>query len=214
MINLKWEFDEIIREFGHPVILIRALKNKECNCVTRLNKSANPKCPICFGTGKINSSEIIKIRNVTKYSLINYKFAEMGQTIASPNTIYISSEVRPCTNDLIVQCGFSNGKPIIDEYSQIYLLDNVAPLRAENGEIAYFTCTAESQPKDKNVRLINILDSFNKAQEEKNNQSELILGDNAQNTYEIVILNKDRYIMDNNFGTIYDIKPYNRLENL
>ena len=64
MIDLKWEFDEIIREFGHPVILIRTYKGRDCNCVTELSQSANPKCPVCFGTGKINSSEIIKIRNV------------------------------------------------------------------------------------------------------------------------------------------------------
>ena len=210
MINLKWEFDEIIREFGHPVILVRLQKKKECNCVTRSNQSANPKCPICFGTGKMNSSEVIKIRNVTKYSLMNYKFAEMGQTIASPNTIYISSDVRPCVNDLIIQCSFKDGKPYIDEYSHIYLIDNVAPLRAENGEIAFFTCATESQPKDESLRLNNILNSFNK----------IVLGEGSSDNndgkqlYEIIIANKERYIMDNSFGTIYNINPYKRLENL
>lgn len=201
MINLKWEFDEIIREFGHPVILIRTYKGKDCNCVTELSQSANPKCPVCFGTGKINSSEVIKIRNVTKYSLMNYKFAEMGQTIASPNTIYISSDVRPCVNDLIIQCAFKDGKPFIDEYSQIYLIDNVAPLRAENGEIAFFTCTTESQPKDKMARLNNILDAFNKTV-----LREDVSGDDSnKQLYEIIIANKDRYIMNNDFSVIYNI---------
>lgn len=206
-INLKKEFDQIIAEFGHPVILIRQNKKRDCNCVVGVSQSANPKCPICFGTGKINSSEVIKIRNVTKYSLMNYRFAELGQTIASPNTIYISSDVRPCVNDLIVQCAFKDNKPYIDEYSQIYLIDNVAPLRAENGDIAFFTCTTESTVKDKTVKLTNILTSFNSNTEEKNNNGE-------EQAYEIIVFNKDRYIMDNRHDVIYDIIPYSRLKNL
>lgn len=206
MINLKEEFDSIIREFGHPVILIRSKKDKECNCVTRKNQSANSKCPICFGTGKINSSEVIKIRNVTKYSLMNYKFAEMGQTIATPNTIYVQSEVRPCVNDLIVQCAFKDGRPYIDDYSEVYLIDNVAPLREEHGNIAYFTCTLESQTKDKNVKLNNIISAFN--------SNVLGISEANNDLYEIVILNKDRYVMNNSVKQIYNLSPTKRLENL
>ena len=175
MINLLQEFNNIVDEFGHKVILIKPNKKQECNCLHRITRSAKPDCPICLGTGFVVYSKEILVRNVMKYSLENYKYASIGETVINQNNFYLKSEDRPQQDDLIIQLNFEKDKPYIDEYSNIYLIDNVAPLRQESGEIAFFLCSCEAQPINKNYKLNKILNKYHNYSSDNREGYELII---------------------------------------
>jgi hypothetical protein len=193
MIDLKYEFDNIIEKYGHPVIVLHKQKNKRCNCVDLLTRSPNKECPVCLGMGFINSAEVTKIRMVSKYSLENFKFPEIGKTTISQANIFLKSEVRPQKDDLVIQCEFVNGKPVIDEYSGIYLIDNVAPLRADGGQIVYFNASVESQVINQDKKLENFINNWN-----KKDSSEI---------YTFTFVDAGRYVLDSTFTNLYDVAP-------
>lgn len=212
MIDLKYEFDNIIEKYGHPVIILHKNRNQRCNCVDKITRSANANCPVCLGMGYINSAEITKIRIVSKYSLENFKFTEVGKTTISQANMFFKSEVRPQKDDLVIQCEFVEGKPVIDEYSGIYLIDNVAPLRADGGQIVYFNASVETQLINQDKKLENFINHWN-------NQE-------ASQIYTFTIMDAGRYVLDSKTSNIYNIaadegklshitvKPYLSLDKL
>lgn len=160
MINLLKEFNQIVDDFGHKVILIKPNKKQECSCLHRITRSARADCPICLGTGYVVYSKPILVRNVMKYSLENYKYQAIGSAVINQNNFYLKSEDRPQQDDLLIQLNFEGNKPYVDEYSNVYLIDNVAPLRQESGEIAFFLCSTEAQPINKNYRLSKVMNKY------------------------------------------------------
>ena len=212
MIDLKYEFDNIIEKYGHPVIILHKHRNQRCNCVDKMTRSPNASCPVCLGMGYINSAEVTKIRIVSKYSLENFKFTEVGKTTISQGNMFFRSEVRPQKDDLVIQCEFLDGKPVIDEYSGIYLIDNVAPLRADGGQIVYFNASVETQLINQDKKLENFINNWN------NKESSQI--------YTFTIMDAGRYVLDSNANNIYNIaaeeqgssnitiKPYLALDKL
>lgn len=199
MIDLKFEFDNIIEKYGNTVVVLHKQGTQRCNCVDLRTKSANAQCPVCLGTGYINKAEITKIRSVSKYSLENFKFTEVGKTTITQANMFFKSEVRPQKDDLVIQCEFVDGKPVIDEYSGIYLIDNVAPLRADNGDIVYFNASVEAQPINQKQKLNNFINRW--------------YDGSASQVYTFTLMDSKRYVLDSASVGIYNVIPNNMADN-
>mgnify|MGYP006990301722 CR=1 FL=1 len=59
-IDLRYEADGLISEFGIDALYVRNCKFVRCKCFNDLNKTGDPKCPLCFGTGHFASIEKIQ----------------------------------------------------------------------------------------------------------------------------------------------------------
>ena len=59
-INLRHESKTLTDEFGINVLYIRNCKFVRCKCFDDLNKTGDPNCKLCFGTGHFASIEKIQ----------------------------------------------------------------------------------------------------------------------------------------------------------
>ena len=50
-INMRQEANSLINEFGINVLYIRNCKYVRCSCFDDLNKTGDPNCKICMGSG-------------------------------------------------------------------------------------------------------------------------------------------------------------------
>lgn len=50
-INLAKEFETILKEYGHDVLVLRVEKKKRCSCYNEVTLEASRTCPACFGLG-------------------------------------------------------------------------------------------------------------------------------------------------------------------
>lgn len=193
MVDLKFEFDNIIEKYGNTVLILHKQGSQRCNCVDLRTKSANAKCPVCLGTGYVNRVEKTKIRSVSKYSLENFKFTEVGKTTITQSNMFFKSEIRPQKDDLVIQCEFVDDKPVIDEYSGIYLIDNVAPLRADNGDIVYFNASVEAQPINQQKKLKNFINRWENGK--------------CSQVYTFTLMDSSRYVLDSSAISVGSIIP-------
>ena len=166
MVDLRKEFDGIIKEFGRHYLLVRNDKTQRCSCVDTLYNTAKDKCPICLGTGYINSVEKLAGRDTvaavpeTLPRMITN--TEIGNMAVPSRRFYFYYDTMPKRQDLVIVCGWNGNKPIIDEYTEIYEINHVEPKRADNGRIEYFIASSSNNPINASAKLHNMITNANR----------------------------------------------------
>lgn len=166
MVDLIREIDSIFDDYGHYGLLIRNDKKQQCRCVNKVSLAPSDKCQICLGTGYINRVERVRIRSRatsasdTLPKVVN--FTEIGNVGIALRTFYMDHAVRPKRQDLLVLCEWEGLKPILDEYAEIYEINNAEPMRGDGGRIEYFLVLAKSDPVNMEVRFHNLQQNADK----------------------------------------------------
>jgi hypothetical protein len=161
MVDLRREMDMILNEYGNYALLIRNDKGTSCKCIDEISLAPNDKCPICLGTGYIHSAERHRIRSRATSStntlpnIVNA--ADIGDIGIAMRQFYMDYTSRPKRKDLLVMCEWNGMKPIFDEYTEIYEINNSEPLRGDGGRIEYFQIVAQSNPVNRDLKLNNII---------------------------------------------------------
>jgi hypothetical protein len=166
MVNLRDEMDKILDDYGNDVLLIRSDKNTSCKCIDRISLAPNDKCPICLGTGYIHSAERIRVRTRATSSADTLpkvvSATQIGDVGVSMRQFYADYTVRPKKQDLLVMCEWDGAKPVFDEYTEIYTINNSEPLRGDNGRIEYFQLMGQSNPVNMKIKLNSIHQNVDK----------------------------------------------------
>lgn len=160
MVNLRKELADILRDYGSYALLIKNEKKLKCSCVNELSLAPKDRCPVCLGTGYINRAERIKMRSKATSSsdtlpkVVN--FTSVGDVGISLRQFYTDHTVRPKKGDLLVLCGWNDKKPILDEYTEIYEINNSEPMAGDDGRIEFFLVLAKSDPVNMELKFQNL----------------------------------------------------------
>lgn len=160
MVDLRRELASIIRDYGSDYLLIKINKKVKCKCVTEDYASARSDCPVCLGTGYLVNA--VRVRGRVAMASIPETLPRMISTtepgkIAIPSKqFYLNHKAKPYRRDLIVVCEWQDGKPVFDEYTEIFEVNEIEPTRGDNGRIEYFIASAKGDPINARLKLASI----------------------------------------------------------
>lgn len=163
MIDLRDEMYDIMQEFGQYGLLIRNDVIQTCSCVNTISKAPDDHCPICLGNGYINQVEKVFYRTegvaapgiMSKYM----SYTTAGDISMVYRRFYFDFRVRPSKNDLMIVTDWSEGNrniPLLNEYSTVYNLDFVDPLKGDYGRIDFFMGLGKTDGVNQQIKLHNV----------------------------------------------------------
>lgn len=160
---LKQEFEDILKEYGTNILLVRTDTKLRCSCWSEKHQTADRDCPVCFGLGTVPVIEKHTVRSITltiPQSLPKaVGVSSLGPVAYSSKAFYLKSEVKVESGDLIIEVDWSpTGKPIYTggDISDISYVENN---RFERGEIIFKKAYVSNKSIESEVRGIRIANS-------------------------------------------------------
>jgi hypothetical protein len=160
MIDLRKEFNQLVEEDGHYVLLQRASRKIYCLCWNEVRqesdidlyfkniKKQNPglsTCPRCMGIGRVCRIERHKIRRDIASQLISLPQLEkqlpMGPLATETRVFWMKYDAHPRIGDIIMEVGWDGQKP--SHLIKAYEITHVDGLRGKGGRIEYHQVTAK-----------------------------------------------------------------------
>ena len=146
-INLRHEAETLTNEFGIDVLYIRNCKFVRCRCFYDLNKSGDPNCKLCFGTGHFASIEKIQAieSSNSAYSSDNsITQLPIGATDQKNEVYYIRHPFVPKERDMILKVTWdSQGYPI--DIVKVLEIINVYEMRGDKGRVELNGCLVNNR---------------------------------------------------------------------
>jgi hypothetical protein len=141
-IDLRHDAKMLTNEFGINVLYVRNCKFVRCNCFDDLNKSGDPDCKLCMGTGHFASIQKIKAieSSNSAYSSNNAILATpIGTTNQKNEVYYIRHEFNPKERDIILKVTWDKqGYPV--DIVQVLEIINVYEMRGDQGRVELNGC--------------------------------------------------------------------------
>lgn len=141
-IDLRHDAKMLTNEFGINVLYVRNCKFVRCNCFDDLNKSGDPDCKLCMGTGHFASIQKIKAieSSNSAYSSNNAILATpIGTTNQKNEVYYIRHEFNPKERDIILKVTWDKqGYPV--DIIQVLEIINVYEMRGDQGRVELNGC--------------------------------------------------------------------------
>lgn len=146
-IDMRRNADSLIKEFGIDVLYVRNCKFVKCRCFNDLDKTGNPDCPYCMGSGFFSSIE--KIRSIessnSAYSSTNSIIQlPIGVTNQKNEIYYIKHNSTPKERDYLLKVTWDKqGKPI--DIVRVLEIINVYEMRGDNGRVELTGCVVNDR---------------------------------------------------------------------
>ena len=161
MRDLRADIDRILDETGNYILFIRLNNKIRCTCWNELYGTPFSNCPKCLGTGYLYQTERHLTRSIASSSATSplpnaLKSFEIGDINGSNKMFYLKDSVLPKSCDLIIECGFNEDVPVIDDYSFLYEISFAQPFRCTDGRIEYFRAACKNEPINATLKLTNI----------------------------------------------------------
>lgn len=141
-IDIRHESKILTDEFGINVLYIRNCKFVRCKCFNDLNKTGDPNCKLCFGTGHFASIEKIKAieSSNSAYSADNsITQLPIGITNQKNEVYYIRHPFIPKERDIILKVTWDKqGYPV--DIIKVLEIINVYEMRGDKGRIELNGC--------------------------------------------------------------------------
>lgn len=146
-INLRHDAELLTDEFGINVLYVRNCKFVRCNCFDDLNKTGDPNCKLCMGTGHFASIQKIKAieSSNSAYSSENSIVSNpIGVTNQKNEIYYIRHQYNPKERDMILKVTWDKqGNPI--DVLQVLEIINVYEMRGDKGRIELNGCLIDNR---------------------------------------------------------------------
>lgn len=154
---MRKEFDELIEQYGHAVLMHRTGRKIRCRCFSSKYQEPEADCKFCFGTGWVGRIERHKIRGKSAVQTISRtnlgQQTEIGTMWVDAMTYYMRHNVHPQVGDLIYEVGWRNSqKP--SHLIRTYEINDTYPNRTDNGKIDYWTVSLKSRTINLDVQNI------------------------------------------------------------
>lgn len=159
--DLAREFENILRDFGHDVLVLRTDRKLFCSCYNEVTQEASRECPICLGLGwtftaerhttrsqeAIGSTQLARVLNDTG----------IGSVAVSDRKYFFLPNMKAVEKDLIVEVEWDDfGRPTYTD-GGIWAITNV--VKSKNlgkGKEVYKTYYASETPVRSKIRGIRI----------------------------------------------------------
>lgn len=162
--SLKNEFDNILKQYGHHVLLI-SQTNIRCICYNDLTGSTDRNCPYCFGMGYIPkiTKEITREEdsNISSSLSMIADFQTFGEMNVPGRYYFFKNDVEVKENDLILDVDWRGNRPI-HVGRPLLKVSHVDRKRFINGEVVFQKVYTKNQPILRDIRAINIINKHNK----------------------------------------------------
>ena len=146
-INMRQEANSLINEFGINVLYIRNCKYVRCSCFDDLNKTGDPNCKICMGSGyfaSIQKIQAIESSNSAYSDSNSITQMPIGITDQKNEIYYIRHNLNPKERDYILKVTWDiNGNPI--DIVKVLEIVNVYEMRGDNGRIELTGCVVNDR---------------------------------------------------------------------
>lgn len=160
---LRDDFQDILRDYGHEVLVVKQNRRLRCSCWNEINQEISRTCPVCFGLGFVPIVEKHTVRERTMAmpetlarAIVPEPFGEM---VVNGKTFYLRHDAGLNLQDLIVEVDWSpTGKPIYTG-QDILEVNYIDPKRFENGQVTYLKISTRDQPVHKEIRGVRIVQS-------------------------------------------------------
>ena len=147
-IDLRHEFDSLNKEFGINVLYVRNCNFVRCTCFDDLNKTGNPKCPLCMGSGYFSSIQKVKAvkSSNSAYSSDNSITKTSIGAINQTNEIYyFRYDHAPKERDYILKVTWNkHGIPV--DIVKVLEIINMHDVRVDNGRAELYGCVVNERP--------------------------------------------------------------------
>lgn len=141
-IDMRRNAEGLIHEFGINVLYVRNCKFVKCRCFSDLDKTGDPDCPYCMGSGFFSSIE--KVRAIessnSAYSSTN-SIAQLpiGVTDQKNEVYYIGHDVAPKERDYLLKVTWDRkGRPT--DIVKVLEIVNVYEMRGDSGRVELTGC--------------------------------------------------------------------------
>lgn len=156
-IDLRHELNLLTSEFSIDVLYIRNAKFVRCDCFDDLEKTGNPKCPKCFGSGYFASVQKVKAieSSISAYSGNNkLQIQPIGTIDQKDEVYYLEHHILPKERDFILKVLWKDGKPV--DVVKVLEIANIYEMRGDNGRVEVFGAHVENRP-DEVTKFNNLL---------------------------------------------------------
>lgn len=157
--DLVKEFDEILRNYGYNVLILRQKNDIRCSCWNEKKKEFSRSCPVCFGVGKTPLVEKHTVRSeetsVPETLAMLGKDSTFGGMAVPGRYYYIKETAEVRTEDLIIEVDWINGDP---KYrgNGIFKVSHVDNFEFLKGERVYKKVYTRDTPVLKTIRGIRV----------------------------------------------------------
>jgi len=146
-VDLREEFNKIIKKYGRPIVYGRCDRRIKCVCTDSLNPS--PLCKKCFGTGYKVVFQRCFVRSVSASvpeALVGIlRNEEIGFVQPDAWIYYFQYYVHPKAGDLILEVEWDGDK--VKSYKKRYVITHVEPKYKESGRVIYYKVVARAEKK-------------------------------------------------------------------
>lgn len=161
--DLRYEFDEILAQYGSNCLLVRDEQKLRCSCWNEKTQEAERDCPVCFGLGWTAFVEKHTVRSQDTSVPESLAFlgqgVSLGEMAVPGRQYYMRYNASVSPGDLIVEVEWSDsGKPLWTGKG-IYEVSHVSDQRFERGEIVFKVVYCKDQPVEKQVRGVRIVNA-------------------------------------------------------
>lgn len=156
-IDLRKELNLLNCEFSIDVLYIRNTKFVRCDCFNDLEKTGNPKCPKCFGSGYFASIQKFKTieSSVSAYSNNNkIQIQPIGAIDQKDEVYYFEYEALPKERDFILKVSWKDNKPV--DVIKVLEITNIYEMRGTNGRVEVYGVHVNNRP-DEVIKFNNML---------------------------------------------------------
>lgn len=157
---LRDEFEGILKDFGHNVLVVRQDTKLRCSCWSEKNQESPRDCPVCFGLGTVPVIEKHTVRSVVTSIPQTLPRAlsdlTIGDMSSSAKAFFFKPDAKLTLGDLILEVDWSEaGKPIYSD-GELLEINSIDVKRFEMGTPTYKKVYCEGRPIESNIRSVRI----------------------------------------------------------
>jgi hypothetical protein len=150
--DIRAEVKKILENYGHYVLYLRRDLRLKCDCYQENAETADPNCPLCFGTGyKVSIEKILARRQSSSNNSTvpnNLLNQSAGKFYNNPMIYYLPYQVNPKNGDLIIEVKWMNQKAT--GIKEKHFITNVQDKRGINGSVMFFQVYCQNEPRGVN----------------------------------------------------------------
>ena len=163
MQNIEKEFNGILKQYGHNVLVLRKNTKTRCICYDPLLQASDRDCPYCFGMGVVPIAEkhLIRDMDMKVPDTLPYIASQQlyGKLAVSSRSYFFKKDAKIAIEDLIIDVDWIGNQPVYKD-GGIYEISHIDPQRFLNGEVVFQKVYVKDQPVEKAIRAIRIMESF------------------------------------------------------
>lgn len=162
--GMRQDFNQILEEFGHDVLVASQSKQIRCSCWNERNEEADGDCPVCLGTGW--TMQVRKVRTRRSNGQVAMDRSQIGTYLETDSRFFFPAEVHLAPGDLIVETEWSvSGHPVYRN-SPVWEVIQSVPERWRGGDIIYYRTTVDNESTNRSIKGVRVTSRFDTAQYE------------------------------------------------